>query len=329
MCEEQNLFNSVKNFYDDVSEKLDFVCEINNPRLSQTVRDLIRQLHPDILKRNYGSAFIVPDKIEGCKILDFGCGAGVMVYVLSKLVGQKGSLVGIDISPNLITEANKVISYHQKRWGYSKPNTTFKVANVETFDEVKEYESTMDLVLSYGVICLCPNKEKVFTNIYRLLKDGGEFSLSDIYADRDRPEDIINNQPLGTACSMKWDEMIELATSVGFTKPYLVGAAPVEFQNKDLHKKTGFAEFVRAEWRMFKLPKNIKHRPAEVMYNGNIKGSEESYRWDLNTLFKKGEPVLVDAELATILAYTRFKDSFSFRYLNEGLQVCLGVLFER
>ncbi|ESO86185.1 hypothetical protein LOTGIDRAFT_129599 [Lottia gigantea] len=319
MAESNDISNRIKDFYDDVSEKLDFVCEINNPRLSQTVRGLIRQLHPDILKRNYGSAFIVPDKIEGCKILDFGCGAGVMAYVLSKLVGPKGHITAVDISPNLINEANKTLEYHREKWGFENSNVEFKVANVENFDEVEHLEGKLDMVLSYGVICLCPNKRAVFENIYRLLKVGGELSLSDIYADRDRPKEILQNLRLICklyTCSMRWDEMIELATSVGFTKPYLVGAAPVEFQNKDLHKKTGFAQFARGEWRMFKLPKDVTSTAAEVTYNGNISGCEDSYYWDINTVFKKGESIVVDAGLVAILSNTRFKDSFTFKKCN-------------
>ncbi|ESO86182.1 hypothetical protein LOTGIDRAFT_65150, partial [Lottia gigantea] len=282
----------------------------------ESVRDLIRQLHPEILKRNYGSAFIVPDKIEGCKILDFGCGAGGMAYVLSKLVGPKGHITAVDISPNLINEANKTLEYHREKWGFENSNVEFTVANVENFDEVEHLEGKMDMVLSYGVICLCPNKREVFENIYRLLKVGGELSLSDIYADRDRPEEILQNLRLisvGTACSMRWDEMIELATSVGFTKPYLVGAAPLEFQNKDLHKETGKLYVSSVIWRMFKLPKDVTSTAAEVTYNGNIPRCGDSYFWDINTVFKKGESIVVDAGLVTILSNTRFKDSFTFK----------------
>ena len=56
-----------------------------------------------IYVRYYGSGLAIPANVEGCRILDVGCGSGSLVYVLSKLVGPKGYVIGVDITPKLVS----------------------------------------------------------------------------------------------------------------------------------------------------------------------------------------------------------------------------------
>ncbi|ESO88003.1 hypothetical protein LOTGIDRAFT_126867, partial [Lottia gigantea] len=271
--------------------------------------------------RYYGSGFLIPEIVDGANVLDLGCGSGSLVFVLSKLVGIKGRVTGHDLTPAFVNEAEKYINYHREKWGYNDTNVTFKVGNIEKFDDISLPEQSQDVIVSNGVICLCPNKKNVFTNVYRLLKDGGEFCLSDFYADRDRTAEKLHDPKLfslGTTGSMKWDD-------VGFTKPYLVDA-PVVCNNKEIHAEVANAEFLCAEYRFFKLPQGAKRSAAEVTYKGNIQGIEDVFQWDINTTFKVLNPV--DSDLTSILAFSRYKDSFIFKDTDRAVKtpnVCSAI----
>ncbi|KAK6183030.1 hypothetical protein SNE40_010584 [Patella caerulea] len=316
---EHELTTAVKNFYNDLAINTNLVSVVNKNQLSQKYNELISQLHPEIMKRYYGSGFFIPEKLGGLKVLDMGCGSGSLVYILSKLVGKDGFVNGVDITPNLILEPKKHSNYHKELWGYTEANFEFKVCNIEQFDDLGFKEQEFDVIVCNGVICVCPDQEIVFKNANRLLKDGGEFCLSDVYADRPRPAEAMADSKLfslGTTGSMLIEELNRLCELGGFSKPYLKGAAPVEFKNMEIHESVNKVQLACAEWRLFKMPPGARRSAAEVTYNGNIFGFEDTFNWDVTTEFKTGQPVTVDVELASILYTTRFRDSFNFKDIN-------------
>ena len=74
--------------------------------------------------------------MEGCKVLDLGCGAGRDVYVLSQLVGEKGHVYGVDMTPEQLETANKLLNWHMEKFFGSpeKINVTFhKVFTLQTY----------------------------------------------------------------------------------------------------------------------------------------------------------------------------------------------------
>ncbi|ESO86180.1 hypothetical protein LOTGIDRAFT_167413 [Lottia gigantea] len=332
---EHKLTEVIKGFYNEVVKNLDFVCEVNDHQMNDLHRGIIEQLSPETMKRYYGSGFLVPEKVEGFKIVDLGSGSGSLVFVLSKLVGPSGYVIGFDITPNQVSKAIEQSEYHFKKWGYDKPNFEFRIGNIEQINTLGLQEKSMDHVVSNGAICLCPNQAEVFETAFKLLKDGGEFSLSDVYADRERPEERFKDLrlfSLGTTGCMRFDDLEKICDRVGFTKPYLVNAAPVSFSTEEQRKTAGNAEVVCAEWRLFKLPAGAKRSAAEVTYNGNITGADDVFRWDVSTVFKKGTPITVDSDLATILENSRFKDSFAFKDTSDAVMtpsVCISLLMQQ
>nr|KAG5693225.1 hypothetical protein BaRGS_034484 [Batillaria attramentaria] len=89
----------------------------------------------------------IPEKLAGKRVLDIGCGSGSFVFILSKLVGPSGYVVGVDISDGLIETAKSESEYHWKLWGYSKPNFEFHVGNAERLDELGLKAESFDLVV--------------------------------------------------------------------------------------------------------------------------------------------------------------------------------------
>ncbi|XP_025081299.1 arsenite methyltransferase-like [Pomacea canaliculata] len=207
--------------YNDHNDKCDIIARKNSEDLTPEQNAIFDQLSDEIKKRYYGAGLIIPENLEGKRVLDIGCGSGSLVFILSKLVGPTGYVVGMDISDKLIETAKSQIEYHQKAWGYSKPNCEFSVGNAEKLDFEPD---SFDLIVSNGVYCLCPDKKGSFQSAYSVLKEGGQFYLSDVYAERQLPAEYHDNEFLwscGAVGAMKWDHLALITKEAGFTTPYL------------------------------------------------------------------------------------------------------------
>ena len=89
------------------------------------VRDAISLIHEEIVSHYYGCGLVIPDELEGLTCLDLGCGTGHDVYILSKLVGEKGKVFGVDMTKQQLDIAEKYKDYQAKAFGYSKSNVEF------------------------------------------------------------------------------------------------------------------------------------------------------------------------------------------------------------
>jgi SAM-dependent methyltransferase len=127
---------------------------------------------------------------EGDIVLDLGSGAGFDLLLASDKVGSKGRVIGVDMTDEMITRARKNI----KAAG---------VANVKVrkglIEDLPVESSSVDWVISNCVINLSPEKSKVFKEIHRVLKPGGQMSVSDIVAEQ-LPDEIRNNKDLYNSC---------------------------------------------------------------------------------------------------------------------------------
>ena len=89
------------------------------------VRDALQAIHPEVTSRYYGCGLVLPDALQGLRVLDLGCGAGRDVYLLSKLVGESGSVVGVDMTPAQLDIARKHREFHAESFGYAESNVEF------------------------------------------------------------------------------------------------------------------------------------------------------------------------------------------------------------
>lgn len=306
----------VRQFYNKLNVETNFVCRLNDGDLTQEQTNIFNQLNEEIKKRYYGSGITLPEKLDGKRILDIGCGSGSLVFILSKLVGPSGYVVGVDITDGLIDTAKQQSEYHWKLWGYDKCNFEFHVGNVEQLDKLPGMTpESFDLIVSNGVFCLVPDKDIAFTHAANLLKTGGQFYLNDVYAEKDPPAQYKENETLwclGTTGAMRWDTLASMAAKVGLTTPYLTQAAPVNILKEEYNTMLENGRFCCAGYRLFKLPKGVKRGASRVTYNGNIPNFPDTFPWDIDLTFKKGVAVDVDGELATILFASYLNDSFSF-----------------
>jgi arsenite methyltransferase len=116
---------------------------------------------------------------EGDTVIDLGSGAGNDCFVARSAVGEKGKVIGIDFTEKMIEKARA----NADKLGFN--NVEFRQGDIE---QMPVAGNTADVVVSNCVLNLVPNKPAVFKEIFRVLKPGAHFSISDIVLDGQLPE---------------------------------------------------------------------------------------------------------------------------------------------
>jgi len=163
-------------------------------------RAILDEIDSEILERFYGCGSPIPAAIEGCTVLDLGCGSGRDVYLASKLVGPDGLVIGIDMTDEQLSVARRHLESQTSRFGFKKPNVDFRHGYIEDLAACGIADNSIDLVISNCVINLSPDKEQVFREIFRVLKPGGELYFADVFADRRMPRGLGNDPLLYGEC---------------------------------------------------------------------------------------------------------------------------------
>ena len=128
---------------------------------------------------------------EGQTVLDIGSGAGIDCFIAADKVGKSGKVIGLDMTPEMIRKATE----NALKGGYTQ--VEFRMGEAEN---MPVEDSSVDWIISNCVINLSPDKKKVFAETSRILKSGGQFSISDIVLGDDLPEFIANNIYAWTGC---------------------------------------------------------------------------------------------------------------------------------
>ena len=161
---------------------------------------------------------------EGDIVLDLGSGAGFDSFLAAKKVGEKGSVIGVDMTEEMV---NRARSTAEK---YNYKNVEFKLGEIEN---LPIEDNSIDVVISNCVINLAPDKLKVFKEINRVLKVGGRMYISDIVLLEDLSEEQRNDVELVVGCvggAMLKNKYIETIEQAGLKVTILN-------ENKEISKK--------------------------------------------------------------------------------------------
>ncbi|MFC2157416.1 arsenite methyltransferase [Acidobacteriota bacterium] len=128
---------------------------------------------------------------EGQTVLDLGSGAGFDCFLAANKVGPSGYVIGVDMTPEMVEKArnNAQISDYK--------NIDFRLGNIE---ELPVDDNSIDLIISNCVINLSPEKMSVFREMFRVLKPGGRFMISDIMLLQELPESIQESVTAYVGC---------------------------------------------------------------------------------------------------------------------------------
>ncbi len=147
---------------------------------------------------------------EGDTVIDLGSGAGNDVFIARSLVGESGKVIGLDMTPEMLIKAEK----NKFKLGYH--NVDFIYGEIENIPLPND---TADVIVSNCVLNLVPDKEKAFNEIYRILKSGGHFCISDIVINGKLPEKIKRSAELYAGCvagASSKDEYFAIVDKTGF-----------------------------------------------------------------------------------------------------------------
>ncbi|HSO56538.1 MAG TPA: arsenite methyltransferase, partial [Candidatus Nanopelagicales bacterium] len=147
---------------------------------------------------------------KGEVVLDLGSGAGFDCFLAAREVGPEGKVIGVDMTPDMIEKARG----NAEKGGYG--NVEFRLGEIENLPAA---DHSVDAVLSNCVINLSPDKEKVFSEAYRVLKPGGRVMISDIVLTADLPEAVAGSLAAYAGCiagALRKEKYLRLMEEAGF-----------------------------------------------------------------------------------------------------------------
>lgn len=279
------------------------------------VQALLNNVHNTVQEKFYGCGSPLPIAAKGCTVLDLGCGTGRDAYILSQIVGENGRVIGVDMTDEQICVANQYVGWHMDKFGYKKPNVEFVKGYIEDLKTAGIEDNSVDIVISNCVINLSPDKEKVFSEIVRVLKPGGELYFSDVFAGRRISKDLQGDKILLGEClggAMYTEDFRRMMGKIGIVDTRIMSKRQITLDDAEVQQKAGMIDFYSITVRAFKVDlEDICENYGHVAYyNGTIPESPHSFVLDDHHEFKTGMPVPICGNTANMLSQTRFRDYF-------------------
>ena len=146
----------------------------------------------------------------GETVLDLGSGGGFDCFLAAAETGDQGKVIGVDMTPTMVSKARA----NANKGKYIQ--VEFRLGEIENLPVANDH---IDVIISNCVINLSPNKQRVFTEAFRVLKPGGRLAISDVVASVALPDDIRNDLALYSGCmagASMVDELHTLLDEAGF-----------------------------------------------------------------------------------------------------------------
>lgn len=147
---------------------------------------------------------------EGNSVLDLGSGAGNDCFVARAIVGEKGKVTGIDFTDAMLEKARA----NNNKLGYT--NVEFVKGDIEAMPLA---DNEFDVIVSNCVLNLVPDKIKAFAEMYRVLKMGGHFCVSDVIIKGQMPKSLQKDAEMYAGCvsgAIKMEEYLDIIKNAGF-----------------------------------------------------------------------------------------------------------------
>jgi SAM-dependent methyltransferase len=294
--------------------RTDACCTTDAP--PPRVAAALANVHPEVRARYFGCGLTAPLGLAGARVLDLGCGSGQDAYVLAQLVGESGTIVGVDATREQLSVARDHEEWHRARFGYAKSNVRFLDGDITKLGGLGLALGSFDVIVSNCVINLVDDKRAVFEAAFDLLKTGGELYFSDVYADRRVPASLRRDPVLHGEClagALYWNDFLRLAKAAGFHDPRLVADRPIAASDPAIAAKVGAIRFFSATYRLFKLgglESACEDYGMAVRYLGGIEGAEDVFVLDNHHALERGRVFPVCGNTLRMLRDTRFAPHF-------------------
>jgi len=159
---------------------------------------------------------------SGQTVLDLGSGAGLDVFVARSEVGQSGHVIGVDMTAEMIAKARD----NAEKSGFD--NVEFRLGEIEHLPVLSD---SVDVVISNCVLNLVPDKQRAFAEIFRVLKPGGHFCISDIVSSRELPDWVKGIAEAYAGCvsgAMPKNHYLKLIEETGFNQVHVASERRID-----------------------------------------------------------------------------------------------------
>ena len=263
--------------------------------------DELRAFIPEpILKVSYGCGTPVglTTVQSGETVLDIGSGGGIDCFEASRRVGADGRVIGLDMTDEMLALARTHAPTVAGNLGYAQSNVEFRKGQAEA---MPVEDGVVDLIVSNCVINLSPDKEKVFREMFRVLRPGGRFSISDIVADQALPQYLIQDREKWGDClsgSLPLPEYWHGLRMAGFLNIHQINLMPWRVID-------GF-HFLSVTLTGYKMTQT----PPTAFQFATLKGPFSQAKDELGHTYQRGIPEPLDPRTAALLQMPRYAELF-------------------
>ncbi len=313
---QENTHSNVKEYYGNILKtnedlKTSACCPLEAP--PKQIVKYLENVHDTVQSKFYGCGSPIPQALEGKTVLDLGCGTGRDVYILSQIVGENGKVIGVDMTDEQLATAREFQDWHSEKFGFS--NTSFVKGYIEDLKSAGIEDASVDVVISNCVINLSPEKKKVFSEIFRVLKPGGELYFSDVFSGRRIPKEVEQDKVIHGEClggAMYLEDFRRMLAKLDVPDYRVTSNRVLEIEDEKILEKAGMIDFYSMTVRAFKIDlEDICENYGHVaFYKGTVQGHPHSFILDDHHEFKTGMPMAVCGNTYNMLAQTRFKKHF-------------------
>lgn len=294
------LRSSVEDFYRNAAgdPREDLCCPVKTPE----EREMVSHIPEEVLLISYGCGSPVLDAniTAGKTVVDLGSGGGIDCFIAARLVGSSGSVVGVDMTEEMIEKARGAKEEVSIALGFDVVD--FRVGYLES---LPLDDSSADVIISNCVINLSPDKALVFAEIYRTLKDRGHFSISDVVAHGDVPLGMQKDTELWGECisgALKEEEFISMCREAGFYGVHITSRTP--YRDVDGLK---FSSIIIHGYK-FQGTQQCDYQGHYAIYNGPLALVKD----DDGHEFPTGRPIEVCIDTRQKLSAPPYAGLFSF-----------------
>ena len=308
MLEQDTTLEQVKEYYSRTlgsakDLKTNACCDASTP--PAYLQEVLGLIDAEIKDKFYGCGSPIPPDLEGRTVLDLGCGTGRDVYMVSKLVGRTGRVIGVDMTEGQLDVARRHLDDQTRRFEFERPNIEFRRGYIEDLQSLGIADESVDVVISNCVINLSPDKRRVFSEIFRVLKPGGELLFADVFAGSRLPKALADDPILRGEClggALYIEDFRRMLGDLGCPDHRVVARWPIALRDAEIEAKAGMIRFHSMTVRAFKLDtlEDICEDYGQVaIYRGTVPRQPHAFALDDHHLFHANKPELVCGNTAS------------------------------
>lgn len=278
-----------------------------------SARELLFNISAEI--KNYFHEFgaPMPPLMEGCTVVDLGCGSGRDTYLAAQLVGQSGRVIGVDPDAGRLAIAQKYLEQEMQQFGYAQPNVEFVNAVPEDLSAIPD--NTADIVISNCTFNLSPDKEAYIREVKRILKENGEWYFTDVFTGSRIPQELAKDVPSRAdrlAGAMFVGDFRRFVQENGFNDPrYLISfKTPLTSVERARYEGIDFATVTVRVLNSAWTEDVCESYGETVTYDGSLPDYPDFFLFEYNIKFPTGKECAVCGNVSGLAGHSRYSKVF-------------------